>query len=75
MKIRILLWNVHGMNDKEKRRVIKALLRSNIMDVVCLQETNVQEMKMGIVQSLGVSRCLEWGALSSRGTAGGVVVL
>ena len=28
----------------------------------------------GIVRSLGVGRCWEWGALNSRGVAAGVVV-
>ena len=31
-------------------------------------------MKRGIVQSLGVGRFLEWGALNSKGAVGGVVV-
>lgn len=28
---------------------------------MCLQETKIQEMTIGIVWSLGVGRCLEWG--------------
>ncbi|KAJ9704077.1 hypothetical protein PVL29_005385 [Vitis rotundifolia] len=74
MKIRILSWNVRGANDKEKRQVIKSVIKSNKVDVVCLQETKIKEMSMGIVRSLGVGRFLEWRAINSRGAAGGVLV-
>ena len=35
MKLRILSWNVRGANDKDKRKVIKAFLKSNKVDLVC----------------------------------------
>ena len=41
---------------------------------MCLQETKFQEMSNGLVKSLGIGRCLEWGVLNSRGTARGVLV-
>ena len=41
MKIKILSWNVRGVNDPAKRSVIKSFLRSNRVDLVCLQETKV----------------------------------
>ena len=44
MKIKIISWNVRGVNDPEKRRVIKSFLRNNRADLVCLQETKVQQM-------------------------------
>ena len=37
------------------------------MDVVSLQETKMQEMFIRVVQSLGVGRFLEWGAVNARG--------
>ena len=74
MKIKILSWNVRGVNDRNKRKIIKALISSQKVDLVCLQETKMTEMSLGVVQSLGVGRFLEWGALNARGAAGGVVV-
>ncbi|RVW17454.1 Transposon TX1 uncharacterized 149 kDa protein [Vitis vinifera] len=35
-------------------------------------ETKIQEVSRGIIRSLGVGRFLEWGAVDSRGAAGGV---
>ena len=58
MKIKILFWNVRGVNDPVKRRVIKSFLRSNRVDLVCLQETKVQQMNIVMVRSLGVGRFL-----------------
>ena len=49
MKIRILLWNVKGANDKDKRRIIKSVIKSQRVDVVCVQETKIKEMTTGIV--------------------------
>ena len=58
MKIKIISWNIRGANDKDKRKVIKALIRSQRADLVCLQETKIQDISKGIVHSLGVGRFL-----------------
>ena len=58
MKLYLLTWNVRGANNCDKRKVIKALIKKNRMDLVCLQE-----MSMDIIRSLGVGRFLEWGEL------------
>ena len=73
MKIRMLSWNVRGANDRDKRKVIKALIKKNKVDLVCLQETKIQEMSRGLVHNLGVGRFLEWGTMNSRGAVGGIV--
>ena len=46
MKIKILSWNVRGANNPEKRRVIKQFIRDQRVDLVCLQETKVQNMNL-----------------------------
>ena len=74
MKLRILSWNVRWANDNDKRKVINALIKAQKVDLICLQETKMQEMSKRIVKSLGVGRCLDWGAINSRGASGGVLV-
>ena len=64
-----------GANDKGKRKVVKAFLRSQRVDVVCLQEIKIQEMSQSLARSLGVGRYLGWGAINARGASGGVIVL
>ncbi|RVX10222.1 LINE-1 reverse transcriptase-like [Vitis vinifera] len=74
MKLRLLSWNVRGANDSSKRKVIKAMIRSQRVDLFCLQETKIQPMAEGVVRSLGTGRFLEWGALDAHGSAGGVLI-
>ena len=62
------------MNDRNKRSLIKALIRSQKVDLVCLQEIKMSQMSLGVVRSLGVGRFLEWGVLNARGAVGGVLV-
>ena len=46
MRLRILSWNVKGVNDKDKRKLIKDVIKTQKADLVCLQETKIQEMTM-----------------------------
>ena len=75
MKFKILSWNVRGANAPDKRKVIKNFLRSYRADLVCLQETKVQEMTIDLVRSLGVVRQLNWKELNAEGSAGGILFL
>ena len=59
MKIRISFWNVRGGNDRDKRKIIKLVIKSQMVDEVCLQETKIKEMTTGLVRSLGVGRHLD----------------
>lgn len=38
---KILTWNFRGLGNKDKRRVIKELLRKVNLDLVVLQETKI----------------------------------
>ena len=58
MKIETISWNIRDVNDPDKRKVIKNFLRRYKADLVCLQETKVQEMNSVMVRSLGVGRWL-----------------
>ena len=58
MKIKILSWNVRELNDEEKRKLLKSVVRTQKVDLVCLLETKVQEMELQVVRSLGVGRFL-----------------
>ena len=70
MKFKILSWNVRGVNDSDKRRVIKSFLRSNRVDLVCLQQTKVQQMNNVMARSLGVGPFLNLRALNAEGPRG-----
>lgn len=72
MKLKIPYWNVKGINDEEKQKIIKSLIKMQKADLAYLQETKVQEMTLNLVKSLGVGRFLEWDAVEARGVTSGV---
>ena len=74
MKIKILSCNVRGADDVAKRKVIKAFIKMQRVDVVCLQETKFKEVSSGFIKSLGVGRFLDWAALRAEGASGGIVI-
>ncbi|RVX19807.1 hypothetical protein CK203_004986 [Vitis vinifera] len=55
------------INDSAKRKVIKAMIRSQRVDMFCLQETKIQSMTEGLVRSLGTGRFLNWGTVDAQG--------
>ena len=74
MKIKFLSWNVRGANDVAKRKVIKAFIKMQRVDVICLQETKFKEVSSGLIRSLGVGIFLDWAALRAEGASGGIVI-
>ena len=59
MKLKLFLWNVRGANNPDKRDVVRNFIRSQRVDLVCLQETKIQEMSLACACSFGVGRFSE----------------
>ena len=74
MKIKILSWNVRGANVVAKRKVIKAFIKMQRVDIVCLQGTKISEVSQGLIRSSGVGRFLEWASLRAKGALGGIII-
>ena len=74
MKIRLFSWNVRGANNPDKRKIIRNFIRTQRVDLVCLQETKIQEMSEADARSLGVGRLAEWRVVEAEGAAGGILV-
>ena len=74
MKLKLLSWNVGGANDSSKRKLRKAFIRNQKVDLLCIQETKIQPMTEGVVRSLGTGRFLDWGALDASSFAGGILI-
>ena len=56
MKLKIMTWNVRGVNDPDRRKIIGNFIRYQRADMVYLQETKVQEMNAILARSLGAGR-------------------
>ena len=74
MTLKIMSWNVKGVNNRNKRKVLKAFIRSKKVDIVCLQETKIHNMSVGMVCRLGVGRFLDWRTMDAEGSVGGILV-
>ncbi|KAG2693291.1 hypothetical protein I3760_08G089500 [Carya illinoinensis] len=52
MKLKIISWNVCGLNDINKRLRIRSMSREWKTDIVCLQETKLKMIDRRLVRSL-----------------------
>jgi hypothetical protein len=75
MKLKIISWNVRGLNNPQKRESVRYWLRSWKCDVVCLQETKLAEVDLQVVRSLWDNSFIGWEFLPAVGSAGGVILL
>ena len=74
MKLKIVSWNVRGAKYRDRRKVLKASLRTQKADLFCLQENKIQSMSSGLVRSLGVGRFLNWGSMDVEGVSSDILV-
>ena len=75
MSLRLLSWNVRGLNNPQKREVCKNLLKDWRCDVVCLQETKLASSNSALVRSLWGSPFVDWAVLDAVQTSGGVLLI
>ena len=75
MNLKIISWNVRGLNDKEKRLKIRNFLRSWRADIVCLQETKLELVTRGLVRSIWSCPFIDWLYLGSEGASGGILLM
>ena len=74
MNLKLLSWNVRGANDSFKRKVIKSVIRKQKVDLLCIQETKIQDLSNRVVRSLGSGRFLGWKAPDAFGSVGGLLI-
>ena len=74
MKLKLFSWNVREANNPDKRNVIRNFIRSQRVDLVCLQETKIQEMSSADARRFGVGRLAKWKVVEAEGTVGGILV-
>jgi hypothetical protein len=75
MKLRILSWNVRGLNNPRKREVVKNLLRDWKGDVVCLQETKLDLLDLKTIKSLWGNSYVGWEVLNAINTVGEILLM
>lgn len=54
MDLKIISWNVRGMENRDKRAVIKQSITCAFPDIFCLQESKIQSMSDALVKEVWV---------------------
>ena len=75
MTLRLLSWNVRGLNNSQKREVCKNLLKEWKCDIVFFQETKVSSVDVAFVWSLWGSPFIDWAILDIVQTSGEVLLI
>ena len=75
IKHKILSWNVRGLNERKKRLRVRRLLSQWKVNIVCLQETKLEMITPGLVQSLWRCPYVEWSPVASVGALGGILLM
>ena len=75
MNVKILSWNVLGLNDRDKRLQVRSLIKHWGADVICLQETKIELVSRRLGRSLWGIHHVDWIFLGSIGAAGGILLM
>ena len=52
MNLKILCWNVQGLQAQDKRAAVKSFVRGVRADILCLQETKLAMCDRGLIREL-----------------------
>ncbi|XP_030970526.1 uncharacterized protein LOC115990899 [Quercus lobata] len=75
MNVKIISWNVRGLNEQDKRLWVRNLIRSWRPDIVCLQETKMELITRVVIRSLWGGQHVDWSYLGSCGASRGVLLM
>uniref|UniRef100_A0A0V0GZQ7 Putative ovule protein n=1 Tax=Solanum chacoense TaxID=4108 RepID=A0A0V0GZQ7_SOLCH len=75
MQFKLVSWNVRGLNNRDKRRVIKNIVGDWKADIICLQETKLQGDITELVRQIWGDRWVKMACLELSGTRGGIMML
>ena len=73
--VRLLSWNVRGLNDHEKRVLLKNAFREWNCDLICLQETKLEKVELSDKRNIWGIQHVGFSMLKATGSVGGVIVL
>jgi exonuclease III len=72
--MKIISWNVQGLNDGSRRLMVRYLLKQWKANLVCLQETKFQNLSRGVIRSLWGGPYVDCLFVGSNGALGGILL-
>lgn len=73
--IKVMTWNVRGVNNENKRRIIRSLLQQWSADVYFLVEIKLARAYTKLIKQLWFNRWMGELHLEAEGRSGGIAVL
>lgn len=73
-KIKIVTWNVRGLNERPKRLAIRQTMFLEKPDIICIQETKLSDVDNSQQKEICGRRLNEYTFLAARGTKGGMLL-
>jgi len=71
----LLSWNVRGINDRDRRLLLKNILRDRSCDLVCIQEAELEDVKLSDIHSIVGNQSIDFVAFKAQGPPGGIIVM
>ncbi|WMV19542.1 hypothetical protein MTR67_012927 [Solanum verrucosum] len=75
MKLNIVSSNVRGLNDKDKKRIVKNQLLDWKADIVCLQETKLEGDCQDHINQIKGGRWTRFATLEANGTRRRIIMM
>ena len=73
--VRIISWNVRGLNCPLKRGSVRWVLRRYSCDVAILIESKLEEVNRQVILSLWGRQQVKWISLPSICRSGGIIII
>lgn len=67
----ILFWNVRGLEDPTKRRMVRDIIQREQAQFVCLKETKIVDPNPTFFRQIGSTKISTWVINNARGRSGG----
>lgn len=75
MNLKILSWNVRGLNKKDKRTMVNSLIHKWKADVYCFQETKLEGEVAEIVKQIWPNWLVRFGCFEVSGMREGIIIM
>lgn len=72
--MKVYLWNVRGLGDRDKRAAVKDVIRSSKADIVLIQKSKLSSMSDLLIKEVCGSASFDWICLDAVGSSGGIIL-
>lgn len=70
--MKLLSWNVRGINARERRGMVRSIIKKHDLDFLCLQETKLETMSTNFFSIVLRGQELKWALSLSEGHSWGL---